>query len=96
MTAGHLMVTSYVDGKGSGTFPMRELINVLALLWYLQYTDGLLDPRGSLSSAVSRPAIAHANQGAGSRGVDVRKSGKCGTYNRYSLGDHAAIRGYAS
>ena len=34
----------------------------MALLQYLQRTDGLPDPRGSLSSAVPRQAIARANQ----------------------------------
>ena len=34
----------------------------MALLRYLQCTDDLPDPRGSLSSAVPRQAIAHANE----------------------------------
>ena len=34
----------------------------MALLQYLQRTDGLLDPKGSLLSAIPAQAIAQANQ----------------------------------
>ena len=62
----------------------------MALLQYLQRTDGLPDPRGSLLSAVPRQAIACANQEV-QAAVEVRERGKHGAYNRYSPGDRAAI-----
>ena len=71
----------------------------MALLRYLQRTDGLPDPRGSLSSAVPRQAIARANQevqAAVDSEAEVRERGKRGAYNRYSPRDRAAIGRYAS
>ena len=65
----------------------------MALLRYLQRTDGLPDPRGSLSSAVPRQAIARANQevqAAVDSEAEVREKGKRGAYNRYSPRDRAA------
>ena len=71
----------------------------MSLLQYLQRTDSLLDPRGSLSSTVQRQSIAHANQevqAAVDLDVEVKERGKHGPYNCYSLGDCAAIGRYAS
>ena len=43
---------------------LREQVRVgeIALLQYLQRKDGLLDPKGSLSSTIPPQAIARVNQ----------------------------------
>ena len=70
----------------------------MALLQYLQHKDYLLDPKGSLSSAIPAQAIARADQEAqaAKKGIQVslRERGKRGAYNRYRPRDRDDIGRY--
>ena len=56
----------------------------MALIQYLQRKDGLLDPKGSLSSEVPAAAITHTNQQVQAASETVRKGRKRGAHHRYS------------
>ena len=62
----------------------------MALLQYLQRKDGLLDPKGSLSSEVPATAITRGNQQVPAASKTVREGRKRGAYHRYNPGDRAA------
>ena len=65
----------------------------------LQCRHGLLDPKGSLSSAIPAQAVAQAIQevqAAAGKDIQVRERRKQGAYNHYSLRDRADKGRYAS
>jgi hypothetical protein len=66
----------------------------MSLLRYLKPIDGLPDPRGSLSTTVSREAIAAANQEVQKELNATRK--KRGQYKKYTPEQRSAIGRYSS
>ena len=66
----------------------------MALLRYLKPTDGLPDPKGSLSSSMHPQAIARANEEV--REAMKSVSRKHGPYQVYSADIRAKIAKYAS
>ena len=65
----------------------------MSLLCYLKHSNGLPDPRGSLSTTISREAIAAANQEVQK---ELNATKKRGQYKKYSPAQRSAIGRYSS